>query len=263
MTETLQARVAVVSGAASGIGAESAVALSAAGAKVIGIDLHEPADRSSLVDFITGDVTDDSTWRAVTDTVAGHGRWDVLVNNAALQIEENILDTDPETFARVLDVNVIAAFRGIKAATAFMQHGGSIINVASIMSFTADPLLGAYPSSKAAILNLTRSAALALARRGVRVNAICPGSVLTPLTTRILDLADDPDEARRRLESISPSGDLTTVAEVASVVAFLASDASTGMSGSSLVVDKGLTAANPEWILSAELLDSMPAAGAV
>jgi NAD(P)-dependent dehydrogenase (short-subunit alcohol dehydrogenase family) len=260
MKALLDGKVAVVTGAASGIGAASAAALSAAGATVIGVDLNEPSGPADLADLVVGDVTDDATWDRAALAAGRHGRWDVLVNNAALQIEQNIVETDAATFTRVLDVNVVGAFRGIRAAAAVMTRGASIVNIASIMSFTADPLLGAYPSSKAALLNLTRTMALALARRGIRVNAVCPGSVLTPLTTRILDLAEDPAEARRRLESISPSGDLVTVEEVASVVTFLASDASSGMSGSSVVVDKGLTAANPEWILSAELLET-PRAG--
>ncbi|MGW4728324.1 SDR family NAD(P)-dependent oxidoreductase [Streptomyces shenzhenensis] len=261
MTSVLDGKVAVVTGAASGIGAAVAAGLDAAGAVVIGIDLNEPAaDRKAQFDqFIVGDVSDAQTWTAATAAAERHARWDILVNNAALQIEENILDTDPESFARVLDVNVIGAFRGIRAAVPTMSRGASIINIGSIMGFTADPLLGAYPASKAAVLNLTRTTALALGPRGIRVNAVCPGSVLTPLTTRILDLTDDPATAERRLTSLSPMNELCTVEEVAAIVTFLAGDASSGMNGSTLVADKGLTAANPEWVLSAEILNASAA----
>jgi len=261
MTRALESRVAVITGAASGIGAAIASALRAAGAVVIGLDLNSPAEsqREVFDQFVEGDVTAASSWSAVDEAVRGHRRWDILVNNAALQIEQSILDTEPEAFARVLEVNVIGPFRGIKAAAGMMKRGASIVNIGSIMGFTADPLLGGYPASKAAVINLTRTAALALGRRGVRVNAVCPGSVLTPLTTRILDLTDDPVAALQTLKQLSPMNELCTVEEVAAIVTFLASDASTGMNGSVLVADKGLTAANAEWALSAEIVDRQPA----
>lgn len=252
----LTGKIAVVTGSSNGIGAAITRTLRAHGATVVGIDL---APASTSVDapdvFVEGDVTSEETWSRATDAARELGSWDVLVNNAALQIEENILDTTPENFARVLDVNVVSALRGIRAARASMTSGGSIVNIGSIVGFTADPLLGAYPASKGAVLNLTRTVALALGRERIRVNAVSPGSVLTPLTTRILDLAEDPQAARDELFSLSPMGEIATPEEVANVVAFLASDLSSGVSGSNVVVDKGLTAANPEWAISARLMN--------
>lgn len=252
----LTGKNAVVTGSSNGIGAAITRTLRQRGATVVGIDLQPTDDPDSAPDvFVQGDITVDTTWEAAATAVGDRGAWDILVNNAALQVEENILDTTPETFERVLGVNVVGMFRGIRMASRRMQPGASIVNIGSIVGFTADPLLGAYPASKGAVLNLTRSTALALGRSRIRVNAVCPGSVLTPLTTRILDMADDPQAARDELFGLSPMGEIASPDEVANVVAFLASDLSSGVSGTTVVVDKGLTAANPEWSLSARILD--------
>ncbi len=260
MSMTMTGRVAVVTGVASGIGAAIAAALRGRGITVVGVDLT-PGAEERVDRLIVGDIADGATWEAVQAATDELGSWDVLVNNAAMQIEENLLDTTPETFEKVLSVNVVGAFRGLRAAKGRMGRGGSIVNIGSIVGFTADPLLGAYPTSKGAVINLTRTAALAFGPFGIRVNVVCPGSVYTPLTTRILDLADDPAHARARLEALHPLGEVTTAEEVAATVAFLASPESSGMSGSVVVVDKGITAANPEWSLSADIIRELAAEG--
>jgi len=123
-----------------------------------------------------------------------------------------------------------------------------------VLASTGDPLLGAYCATKGGVANLTRVAAVSYARQGIRVNSVCPGAVATPLTTRVWDLADDPAAARREMESLYPMGRIVEPGEVAAVVAFLASDMASAVTGASVAVDCGLTAANAEFALVRDLV---------
>jgi NAD(P)-dependent dehydrogenase (short-subunit alcohol dehydrogenase family) len=248
----------VVTGAAAGIGAACARWFAAHGWHVVGVDITAPG---LAADFhgteqvgIVGSVTTSGTW----DRVRHHLQQRplalrALVNNAALQLEQPLLQTSIEDFAAVLDVNVIGMFRGIRLADELMIDSGTIVNMGSILGSTADPVLGAYSVSKGAVLQLTRSAALALAHRNIRVNAVCPGAVRTPLTIRVWDLAENPAKAQRQMEQLYPIGRIAEPDDIAEVVGFLSTDASRAMTGSLLTADGGLTATNAEFALTRTL----------
>ena len=253
-----QDRRVLVTGSANGIGAACARWFAADGWSVIGVDLADPALPEQMAAgehfAIVGSVTDGRTWDRARNYVSEGGRaLHALVNNAALQLEVPLLETDIEELTRVIDVNVVGMFRGLRLADEVLAPGGAIINMGSVLGFTADPMLGAYSVSKGAVLQLTRSAALAFADRGIRVNAVCPGAVLTPLTTRTWDMAPDPAEARRQMEALYPIGRIAEAADIAEIVGFLASDAARSMTGSIVTADGGLTATNAEFGLTQTL----------
>jgi NAD(P)-dependent dehydrogenase (short-subunit alcohol dehydrogenase family) len=252
----LQGRVALVTGASNGIGRAIARRFSDEGATVIGLDLLEPDADAGLAEHVQGDVGDEATLqRVIAAAVATHGRLDVLVNNAALQIEGGFDDITDDALDKMLRVNVRGVFNACRIAAAAMTPagGGAIINLASMLSFTADPVLAGYCATKGAVVQVTRSAAVAYGPRGIRVNAICPGSVLTPLTTRIWDLAEDPAGARAQMESLYPLRRIVMPEEVAGPALFLAGDDASAITGATLNVDCGITATNAEYVLTATL----------
>jgi NAD(P)-dependent dehydrogenase (short-subunit alcohol dehydrogenase family) len=220
---------------------------------VVGVDISDASDDlvGERFSYFQGDVRDEGSISAAIASVAGSDNHslDIFVNNAAIQIEKSLDETTTEEFDDLLAVNLRGVFIGCKLAASAMANGGSIINLGSVLGFTGDPLLGAYSATKGGVLNLTRSAALAYARRGIRVNAICPGAVLTELTTRVWALAPDPKAARKRMEEIYPMGRIVLPEEIASIAVFLASSESSAMTGSMIVADAGLTAANAEFAL--------------
>jgi NAD(P)-dependent dehydrogenase (short-subunit alcohol dehydrogenase family) len=253
-----QPSAVVVTGAANGIGAATARHLSANGWQVIGVDIvpatgESPAGAASPI-MLEGDVSDPAAWDMVADALASRGlALSGLVNNAAMQLELPLLETTLDQFRRTLDVNVTGMFLGLRLADRLMAAGSAIVNLGSVVGFTADPILGAYCASKGAVLNLTRAAALSFGPRGIRVNAVCPGAVRTPLTTRIWDLAADPSAAQRQMEAAYPRGRISEPEEIASVIAFLLSPASVAMTGSLVIADGGLTATNAEYGVTAGL----------
>jgi NAD(P)-dependent dehydrogenase (short-subunit alcohol dehydrogenase family) len=202
---------------------------------------------------VKGTIAGVEVWQLAHERAAAYGRLDAMVNNAAFQLEKPLLATTVEEFEQVLAVNVTGMFRGLRLADVLMRDGGSIVNMASVLGYTADPVLGAYSTSKGAVVQLTRNAALAFAGRRIRVNAVCPGAVATPLTTRVWDLTGDPAEARRQMERLYPLRRIADPSDIAEVVAFLISPASKNMTGSLLVADGGLTATNAEYALTGEI----------
>jgi NAD(P)-dependent dehydrogenase (short-subunit alcohol dehydrogenase family) len=244
--------VALITGAANGLGRVAAELFAAEGAAVV---IGDVTDASAAVEAIRAaggvaswvplDVTDDdSVAAAVRHAVDTHGALHVLYNNAGISPadDDGPVNTTDATWETVLDVNVTGVARccrhGIPAMLA--SGGGSIVNVASFVAHVgaATPQI-AYTSSKGAVLSMTREIATIYARRGIRVNALCPGPVLTPLLAKFL--ADD-EQRSRRLVHI-PMGRFGEPIEIAKAALFLASDDSSFMTGQSLLVDGGITAA--------------------
>ena len=232
----LDGRVALVSGAASGIGRAVAERLGAEGAQVVGCDL---ADRDGMV---VCDVRDQSACvAAVGEALDRHGRLDILANVAGIGISRLIGELTPEEWRRVIDVNLTGTFLLSQAALpALLETRGTIVNMASVAGLRATPYNAAYCASKGGVIMLTKSMALELAKAGVRVNAVCPASVDTPFL-RNFELPEGADMALLT-RAASPMGRLVDPDEVAGAVAYLASADAATISGTTLVIDGAATA---------------------
>jgi NAD(P)-dependent dehydrogenase (short-subunit alcohol dehydrogenase family) len=243
MPGRLDGKVCVITGTASGIGADSAALFRAEGAQVVGVDLNE----SSGVDLaLTVDVTDEGAvagmYRAVREQF---GRIDVLFNNAGISPDDDasVLDTSLDAWRRVQEVNLTSVFLCCKHGIPHLLEagGGSVINTASFVA-----MLGAatsqisYTASKGGVLALSRELGVQFARRGVRVNALCPGPVDTPLLRELY--ANDPEKADRRLVHV-PMGRFANSREVANGALFLASDESSFVTATAFLVDGGISGA--------------------
>jgi NAD(P)-dependent dehydrogenase (short-subunit alcohol dehydrogenase family) len=243
MPGRLDGKVCVITGAAGGIGAESVALFQQEGAKVVGADLKEgsPGDVSLAVD-----VTSEDDVRAMYErTKDEFGRIDVLFNNAGISPNDDgsILETDFDAWQRVQDVNLKSVFLCCKHGIPHLLEGGggSVINVASFVA-----VMGAatsqisYTASKGGVLAMTREMGVEFARQRVRVNALCPGPVNTPLLQELF--AKDPEKAARRLVHL-PMGRFAEAREIAQGALFLASDDSSYMTASTFLVDGGLSGA--------------------
>ena len=229
-------RVALVSGAASGIGAAVADRLVAEGATVVRADIAPTGDG------VHCDVTDaDACAAAVDHAVGTHGRLDVLANVAGVGAPAAISDVTPDDWRRVIEVNLTGTFLLSQAALpALLESTGCIVNMGSVAGLRATPYNAAYCASKGGVILLTKSMAIELAAAGVRVNAVCPASVDTPFLRnfRVPDGADLSLFAR----AASPMGRVIEPSEVAAAVAYLASDEARTVSGTTLVIDGAATA---------------------
>jgi len=247
----LDGKVAVITGAGGGMGREAALLFSQEGASVCVADIDAEAAEHTAADAreafaAQADVADAASVDALMRAAAArYGGIDVLYNNAGVSPADDasILETEPEAWERVLAVNATGVFLCCKYGLPHLleRGGGSIINVASFVALMgAATSQIAYTASKGAVLSLTRELAVEFARRGVRVNALCPGPVETPLLLRIW--GDDPAAAQRRLVHL-PMGRLAKPREIVAAALFLASDESSYVNGATFVVDGGLTAA--------------------
>jgi NAD(P)-dependent dehydrogenase (short-subunit alcohol dehydrogenase family) len=242
----MSADVAIVTGGASGVGLATVQLLGSHGVKVVAIDRAWPESidpRANHVERVAGDVTDDATWSAALAAASAHGGTSMLVLNAAKLVLGTVLDLDEHTFRSVIDVNVIAAVKALRAVLPDMisRGRGSIVGVTSTSSLFAEQGLAAYATSKAALLQLLRSVAVDHARAGIRTNAVCPGAIDTPFFRRHVDAAPDPEAFLRHKTERHPSGRILDPADVAEAIWFLLSDHSRGMNGVSVMVDGGLT----------------------
>jgi NAD(P)-dependent dehydrogenase (short-subunit alcohol dehydrogenase family) len=250
----LDGKVALITGAGSGIGRETALLFAAEGAKVVIADVSaEHGERvvaaitqaGGTALFVKADVSAASDVQAMFDVVVdAYGSLHVLFNNAGIFPADDggTTDTPEDTWQRVVDVNLRGVWLGCKYGIPVMlaSGGGSIINSASFVAFMgAATAQIAYTASKGGVLSMTREIAVEYARRGIRVNALCPGPIDTPLLS---ELMADPVRRQRRLVHI-PMGRLGQPRELAQAALFLASDDSSFMTGSALVVDGGITAA--------------------
>ncbi len=249
----LSTKVVVVTGAASGIGRASTRALVAAGARVVAMDIDEPGARQTAefsqapdhVVVMKGDVSDPVDVEGVVRLAESRwGKLTTMVNNAAISIPGTVVDTSVEEFDRTLAVNLRGVFLGCKSAVPALLRagGGSIINMGSVNSLVAEPLLAGYTASKGGVLMLTRSVARDFATQGIRCNCICPGWVDTPINLAHAARLGGIDVVRKSLPDWQPIGREGRPEEIASLILFLTSDASSFVTGSALVADGGMTA---------------------
>jgi meso-butanediol dehydrogenase / (S,S)-butanediol dehydrogenase / diacetyl reductase len=244
----LENKVSLITGAASGIGAATAKLFGSEGATVIVADIDEAMGRriaeeigASAVFHKTNVSEPGEVESMVKFAFERFGRLDVLHNNvAAAGSVVPVGEMPVESWQRAIAVTLSGVFYGMRFALPRMvaQGGGVIVNTASVSGLAADYMLGAYNAAKAGVINLTRTAAIEYARKNIRVNAVCPGSIATPPLLRALGEG----EGRRLLEDHHPIGRLGLPEEIARVVLFLASDDSSFMTGSIVVADGGISA---------------------
>jgi len=244
MPGRLEGKVCVITGTASGIGAESARLFASEGAKVVGVDVTAEGIEGDVA--IQADVTDDAQVRKVYERAREKfGRVDVLFNNAGVNPpnDVDVLETDLDAWQQVQDVNVLGVLLCCRHGIPHLLEsgGGSVINTASFVA-----LLGAatsqisYTASKGAVVAMSREMGVQFARRGVRVNALCPGPVDTPLLQELF--ASDQAQAERRLVHV-PMGRFAEAREIAQAALFLASDESSYVNAASFLVDGGISGA--------------------
>ena len=248
--DRLAGRVAVVTGAGSGIGLASARRLAAEGARVVCVDIDPDSAQAAAKEVggeaVACDVADEAQVRALFDgVVERHGQVDVAFNNAGISPpdDDSILDTGMDAWERVLRVNTTSVYLCCRYVLPHMrrQGRGSIINTASFVALMgAATSQIAYTASKGGVLAMTRELGVQFAREGIRVNALCPGPVATPLLLELF--AKDPERAARRLVHV-PMGRFAEPTEIAAAVAFLASDDASFMTAAQFVVDGGITGA--------------------
>lgn len=247
----LDDRVAIITGAARGVGSTIAKTLAAAGAQVVLTDIlteegeKVAAEIGEAASFLRLDVTSEEDWsRVVEETTSTQGRIDVLVNNAAILHLGTLENTPPDVYRRVLEVNTVGPYLGTRAVLETMktQQSGSIVHIASIDGLVGMNGVSAYATSKFGLRGLAKSSSLELGRSGIRVNAVCPAGgnpeMYGPWFEQLLDIAKE-TEAYNNDRSIPGT---VAYEAIANAVLYLASDASAGVTGIDLPVDGGATA---------------------
>ena len=252
MSGRLAGKVAVVTGGTSGIGETTVRLFVREGARVV-IVARRAGPGDDLVAelgpettrFLSGDVASEATAKAAINLAESWGGVEILVNNAAMDWVSPILATSEADVRRVLDTNFIGAFlMQREAARRMLERGrGSIINLTSRNASVGVPTMGLYAAAKGALLSLTRAAAIEWAGQGVRVNAVAPGLTATPLVRTWINDQDDPVAFEKAVASAIPQGRMAQPIDIANAILFLASDESEHITGITLAVDGGYTAA--------------------
>ena len=235
---------ALVTGGAAGIGAAVVRLLHQEGARVHVADVDADAGGALAAElgdhahFVALDVTDEASWAVALDDVGRTGPLTTLVNSAGAALKRPLLDTSPDDFRRIVDLNLTGTFLGMNLAGRVLARGGAIVNISSLNGVLPTAGLGAYVASKAGVSALTRVAALELAARAIRVNAVCPGSIDTAIT----DAPGFTDLDWDAYVQTIPLRRRGTPHEVARAVLYLASDESAYVTGTNLVIDGGIAA---------------------
>jgi NAD(P)-dependent dehydrogenase (short-subunit alcohol dehydrogenase family) len=241
----LEGKVAIVTGGTAGIGEATVRRFVGEGARVVIVARRASGGGDSSTRFVAGDVADRRAAQAAVDAAEEWGGVDVLVNNAAMDWTGSVLETSEDDVRRVLDTNFLGCLLMQQEAGAKMldRGRGSIVNVTSRTASVGVPTMGLYAAAKGALLALTRTAAIEWARQGVRVNAVAPGLTRTQLVRTWIDGQPDPAAFEKQVVSTIPQGRMAEPEEVASAILFLASDESRHITGISLAIDGGYTAA--------------------
>ncbi len=248
MTGTLQGRVALVTGGRGGAGRAVCDRFVAEGANVYAADLSDEGsigDSPAAGEFLRFDVTSEAEVEAGLATVdAAHGRLDVLVNAAGIEIEKTVEETTLDEWNRIVAINVTGTFLTSKHALPLLRRSdhASIVNFGSYDGFVADPKLAAYCATKGAVHALTKAMACDHGPEGIRVNAICPGYIDTPMLAQFVPDGVDPVDARAEAERVHPLRTIGTPTDMANLVHWLASDEARYATGQLWVLDGGLSA---------------------
>lgn len=247
-------KVALVTGAATGIGAATALAFGREGARVVLCDVNQTALDQRLAEMraasadgvsIIADVSQRAdARRMVTEAVAACGGIDYLIASAGIQTYGTVVDTDEDTWDRTLAVNAKGVYLAAKYCIPEMvKRGGAIVNVASVQGLFSQPNVAAYSASKGAVIAMTRTMAIDHAADNIRANSLCPGSVDTPMLRHSAELfsPDDPESALSEWGGLHTLGRIAQPEEMAQVALFLCSDAASFITGAAIVADGGLT----------------------
>ncbi|GAB4339884.1 MAG: SDR family oxidoreductase [Candidatus Abyssubacteria bacterium] len=249
----LKDRVAVVTGAASGIGKAISLAFAEEGAKVVASDINIEGGEATVRQikgakgdavFIAADVADaEAVKNLIHETINRFGRLDIMVNNAGVEVFQRLADTDEAVWDRVISINLRGVFLGTKYAIPKMLEngGGVIINMASVAGIMGAGGLSAYNASKGGVVLLTKNTAMDYGARNIRANCLCPGFIKTPMVEAVLSFPGA-GELKGTIMDLCPAGRLGTPEEVARCAVFLASDDSSFVNGHALVCDGGMSA---------------------
>lgn len=251
----LQGRAAIITGAAAGIGRATADRLAAEGAHVLIADIDAAGAKAAaeeiqadggIAAWIQTDVTDEAQIEAMADQcLEQFERVDILVNNAGVAVPGSVTSMSTDAWSRVMDINLRSMYLAMRFTIPHMTQGGAIINMSSGQALLGFPGWAGYAATKGAAISLTQQAAVEYARQGIRVNAVAPGTIMTPMNQKIFDEAKEPDALAKAWGDQHALGRFGRSEEVASVIAFLASDDSSFVTGVCIPVDGGMRILGP------------------